>query len=181
MELKMSKKITYLAAITLLAAPTFASAEGVAASLSASFGNNSGSVIVAPPSGAYGTVVTPTSVSVAGAAGGFAVATSVATARSSGAASGATDNSDLPPMAAVEYAGGPNAYETSVMFTPVVDTAAIAAQVCSGLTATQATSSGSLNDTSVSTPVSFFEAVFPGSVDDETVSITNGAITVSCN
>jgi hypothetical protein len=180
-EQEMTKKLGYLVAVAFLAAPTFASADPVAASLSASFGKDFGTVIVAPPSGSLARVTAPISVSVAGASGDFAVATSVATAKSSGAASGATNNSDLPPMVAFEYNNVSNAYETSVMFTPVVDAAAIAANICnSGFSATQLTSAGNLIDTGVTTPT-FAGITLDGSVDNGAVSITNGDITVTCN
>jgi len=182
------KKLLTLTTIALTAAlPTLSSAEGVAASLSASFGTNAGSA------GALsGTVVAPASVSVAGAAGGFAVASSVATATSSGAASGATDNADFPPQASVTYNAG--AYETNVMFAPAPDAlaavaSAAAAQAIANLctagftalqgttTASQSGSTATLNNPAVVTPVFGFPV--NGSVQDTSVNVTNGAVTIT--
>ena len=108
----MIKKVTTVAVVALIAAaPTFSFAQGVAASLSASFGDNAGARVDVVP----GTITEPTSISVAGAAGGRAVAGSVATALSTGAAAGAGGSTDgVAPYASVTYDG--NAYELDVAF-----------------------------------------------------------------
>lgn len=191
----MVNKLSGLTAIALTAMlPSFASAD-VAASLSASFGANAGTVHV-NASNATGTIISPTSVSVAGAAGGFAVASSVATAYSSGAAAGATSNSNFPPIADVTYKGGAGAYETSVSFAPspgtlqaIADQAALAAvqaQCAQGFSAsqgpsTQAGTSGALSDISVN--VGFTTVTIPLSSASLLITdgpITNGPITVTC-
>ena len=198
----MINKFSSLAAIALIATvPSLASADGVAASLSASFGGSQGNVSVLPPSGAGGVITTPQSVSVAGAAGGFAVASSVATASSSGAAAGATDNEDLTPLAEVTYNGAVGAYETTVSFAPSASTIQAVAEAAStqavldfcndtGFTvtqvtsdATQAFSSGSLDDTTVLfNGRDFGDEVENGdvSINNGAITITNGDITVSC-
>jgi hypothetical protein len=173
--------------------PTVGLAEGVAASLSASFGNSGNGQVVVDTS----QIIAPTSVSAAGAAGGFAVASSVATAFSSGAASGATDNADLPPTAVVTYNGAENAYETTVSFAPsaatLADIAADAAEaaiddLCAAgfavaqdpISASQAASTGVLLDETVLASVPFVGLTdLGGEVADTTVSITNGAITIT--
>jgi hypothetical protein len=141
------KRLALSTAVALVATmPTVALADGVAASLSASFGGNDGTVTVDT-----GTIAAPTSVSAAGAAGGFAVASSVATATSSGAASGATSDSEFPPMASVTYDAG--AYETSVTFAPsnfeeIAETAAAdaIAALCAGIDVSQSGTTVTLDD-----------------------------------
>lgn len=184
----MVNKLSGLTAIALTAMlPSFASAD-VAASLSASFGANAGTVDV-NASNATGVIVSPTSVSVAGAAGGFAVASSVATKTSSGAAAGATSNADFPPQAHVGYNAG--AYETSVVFAAapqtiqaVADAAAATAiaDLCAAgfavvqanYSAVQSGSSGSLNNGNV-----YLGPFYVGSVGNGQVSVTDGVITVT--
>lgn len=159
------------AVVLLTTVPAFASAEGISASLSASFGNQA----TAEVSVFSGTVVTPESVSVSGAAGAYAVSSSVATASSSGAASGATDDADNTPMVSVTPDSTGAAYETEVTFAPsnfqqIADDAAAAAvaDLCAGITAQQ---TGTAVDTDVDLgPVT---VTFPGDV-------TEGSITVTC-
>ena len=111
-----SKLLAAIAASAIVAAPLAASAQdAIAASLSASFGTNAGTVAV-DGSDLSGTITAPTSISVAGAAGNSAVASAVANSMSSGAAAGATNVMDLAPMADVSARGG--IYETSVAFAP---------------------------------------------------------------
>lgn len=193
-------KLSSLTTIALTAMlPSFASAD-VAASLSASFGNNAGNVNVGAGN-AIGTVVNPTSVSVAGAAGGFAAASSVATAHSSGAAAGATSNADFPPIADVTYKNNANAYETSVSFAPspqtiqqVADAAATQAigDLCNaGFNVTNAVYSAEQSGT-VGQLVNgdvYFYGVKIGTVGNGAVGIADGPIqvtmdsgaSVSCN
>jgi hypothetical protein len=197
----MIRKLSSLAAVALIATvPSVASADGLAVSLSASFGNSgSGTVVVLPNGGAGGTINTPTSVSVAGAAGGFAVASSVATAASSGAAAGATDNEDLTPLAEVFYNDDANAYETTVSFAPspnLVQAAAdaAAAQICAGLSGTLDDLTGTVPPgvtTTVNLPtdvdvslngviVTFSDVDFNGSLDDNTVTLNGNAVSIDC-
>lgn len=105
------KSITAVAIGALMLSPIAASADNVAASLSASFGiSPSGTVDVGAT-----TFVTPQSLSVAAAAGGRVVAGSVATPLSSGAAAGAGSMDDgVAPYASVTNNGG--AYEVNVAF-----------------------------------------------------------------
>jgi len=191
-------KLSSLAAIALMATvPSLASADGVAASLSASFGGNSGSVSVLPPSGAGGVITTPQSVSVAGAAGGFAVASSVATASSSGAAAGATDDVDLTPLAEVTYNGGVGAYETTVSFAPSATTIAAVAAAASAqaiadlclagfavsqdpILASQAGTTGVIVDDNLLVNLGFLGIQnSPAFIADSTINIVDGNITVS--
>jgi hypothetical protein len=109
-------KLTLTAAASLMMMPIAASAEpapaNVAASLSASFGGNNGSASLLDEG--VSSVVAPTSVSVAAASGGMAVATSVATANSTGAAAGASSGNMVPIGTVTNSEGG--AYETTVTF-----------------------------------------------------------------
>ena len=98
--------------------------DAIAASLSASFGTNAGSVEI-EAGDLSGTITAPQSISVAGAAGNSAVASAVANAAASGAAAGATNVEDLTPMVDVSLSDG--LYETNVAFVEVVDVEAIAA------------------------------------------------------
>lgn len=105
------KSLTAVAIGTLMLSPIAASADNVAASLSASFGTApAGTVDVGAT-----TFVTPQSLSVAAAAGDRVVAGSVATPFSSGAAAGAGSATDgVAPYASVTNEGG--AYEVNVAF-----------------------------------------------------------------
>lgn len=105
------KSLTAVAIGALMLSPLAASADNVAASLSASFGTApSGTVDVGAT-----TFVTPQSLSVAASAGDRVVAGSAATAFSSGAAAGAGSSSDgVAPYASVTNNGG--AYEVTVAF-----------------------------------------------------------------
>jgi hypothetical protein len=87
---KMSKTIKSLAVVALRATPTFASADAIAASISASFGANG--LVAVDTTDALTNVTNPTSVSVAGAVGLVAVATASATAAGSSATSAASDD-----------------------------------------------------------------------------------------
>lgn len=101
----MLKTTSYLAAVALVATlPTFATAQSIAVSLSASLDDGD-----------------PTSVSVAAALGDFAVASTVATANSTGAASGAYNGDEFSPVASVSYNADANAYETNVAFAAAPD------------------------------------------------------------
>lgn len=97
----------------LAAAPGFAMADGIAASLSASFGTNPGVAgvgenLLGNGGGLQAQAIAPTSVSVSAAAGAYATASAVATQVSSGALAA---GSDAPIIAGLEYSGTPdNAY-----------------------------------------------------------------------
>ena len=187
--------LSFTTAALLAAVPMFAAADGVAASLSASFGNGPGGTVGVNVGNLSGNIQAPTSVSVAGAAGDFAVASSVATAQSSGAAAGATDSTDYLPVAEVTYRGGPNAYETTVSFGPTPDTVALIAQaVCAQISAVAADPSisqtpfvAALNNSATNTPVGPFQigpfgvlaANVPGSVVDTEVTVTGGVVTAT--
>lgn len=175
----MLRNLTAVALLTTV--PAFASAEGISASLSASFGEGASG----PVTTGDGRIVTPESVSVSGAAGVYAVSSSVATASSSGAASGATDDDDNTPMVSVTPDSTGSAYETEVAFAPsnfqqIADDAAAAAIVdlCNG------TFSGSLSDTTVDVTPSITSGF--GSVASATAAglveaeVADGTVTVTC-
>jgi hypothetical protein len=176
---KMSKTIKSLAVVALLATPTFASADAIAASISASFGANG--LVAVDTDDALTSVTNPTSVSVAGAVGLVAVATASATAAASSATSAASDDELLAPTLTVNFTS--SGYESTVAFTPVIDAAAVAAAVCAGVSATQAGSTGELAEAAITgvADLGFFgEADVTGSVTNDVVTITDGDITVSC-
>jgi len=175
----MVRKLSYLAAIALVATvPGLASADGVAVSLSASFGNSGGGpIVILPNSGAGGTIAAPTSVSIAGAAGGFAVASSVATSQSSGAAAGATDNANLTPLAEIAYNDGANAYETTVSFAPSASTIAQVAAAASAQAITDLCAAGFTATQSGSTAFQMNDGA--GFLIDNTVLTSTGAGFVS--
>lgn len=145
--------------------------QAIAASLSASFGNNTdaGAVIELLSLPTSATIQAPTSVSVAGAVGDFAVASAVANINASAATSGATTGTDSAPMVDVSLNG--RFYETAISFVPtnfdeIAMTAAAdaVADLCSnGFAVTE--------NLTASTPVGFL--TFPGAV--------NGTIEVTCN
>jgi hypothetical protein len=176
---KMSKTINTLAVVALLATPTFASAQSIAASLSASFGSApaaSAADVADFADGSLANVTNPTSVSVAGALGTIAVATSAATADASSATSGATYDADLAPTLDVTFTA--SGYEANLAFTPVINAAVVAAELCAnGWTASQETTFANLFNTDVEDTGG---TVF-GEVVDMESEVVNGAITVDCN
>jgi hypothetical protein len=169
---KMSKTIKSLAVVALLATPTFASAESIAASLSASFGEFEGSVVVNSVD-PLTQVNTPTSVSVSGAMGYTAVATSAATALSTTATSGASIEDGISPTATATYNDTSKAYETTVSFNPVFNAAAF----CAGLTATQ---TGSTVDVDTATVTVVNNNGVTLNTTDNTLNVDDGAITINC-
>ena len=179
----MSKTISTLAVVALLATPTFASAQSIAASLSASFGEYEGSVAVGDfPEETLATVTAPVSVSVSGAIGYIAVATSAATSTSTTSTSGATSDGELAPVVASTYNDTTKAYESTVAFTPVIDAEDIARMVCdNGFFASQGDSSVTLGGQDV-TVINNNDNAFEnkGQIDPAMVNVANGAITVNC-
>ena len=173
---KMSKTINTLAVVALLATPTFASAQSIAASLSASFGSaaaTSTADVADFADGSLANVTNPTSVSVAGALGSVAIATSAATALASSATSGATVDEDLAPTLDVNFTA--SGYEANLSFTPVIDAEALAAELCDNLSATQASSSVDISGGGVKVNG------VAGTIDAQTVdNVVTGAITINC-
>lgn len=160
--------LTAITAAAFVGGPIAASAEAVAVSLSASFGENLGLVNVADEN-----IAAPTSVSVAGAAGTLAVASAVANMTTSGAAAGASIDTEYAPNAVVAATEG--GYETNVSFVPTnFDEIAIAAAQAEIAALCEAGFDVTENLTS-STPL-FVPIVgtvnFPGAV--------NGTIEVTC-
>lgn len=112
-----------LAASIVAFTPVAASADSIAASLSASFGEAS-SVTIDVGNDAI-EMATPTSVAVAASAGLYAAAGSVANGTSAGAVAGAAADGALTPVIGVNNVDG--SYETSVYFVEPGTLAAIAA------------------------------------------------------
>lgn len=104
--------MTAFTAAALVVGPMAASAQSIAAALSATFGADSVDGQLEGPGG----ITSVQSVSVAGAVGDFAVASAVANAASSGAAAGSTSDTDFTPVADVSSNGG--LYETNVAYFP---------------------------------------------------------------